>query len=79
MADCVVCELVASMVASWCCFRGFRGGLYKIGTIIDDAFLVGDRRRDCEIGVGVSGFLLKDSGLDDRRLGVEDSEVDKVG
>jgi len=31
--------------------------------------IVGDGRRDCEIGVGVSGFC----------PGVEDSEVDKVG
>jgi hypothetical protein len=77
VADCVVCKLVASMVASWCCFRGLRSGLGFIGTIIDDAFLVGDRRRGCEVGMGMSGFLLKDFGLDGR--GVEDSEVDKVG
>jgi hypothetical protein len=44
--------------------------------ITDDVFLVGDGRRDCEVGLGgVAGFLLKDSGLDDR--GLED--IDKMG
>ncbi len=43
--------------------------------IIDDGFLVGERRRDCEVGVGVSVFSLRSGLLDSR--GVKDE--DEIG
>jgi hypothetical protein len=44
--------------------------------IANVAFLVGDGSHDCEVGLGgMAGFLLKDSGLDNR--GLED--IDKMG
>jgi hypothetical protein len=74
--DCVGCELGA-LIVSWRCFRGLGSGLGLEEMTADDAFLAGDRRRDCKVGVGVdraTGVSLKDwlDGLDGRG-------IDKVG
>ena len=45
--------------------------------IIDDGFLVGERRHDCEVGVGVSVFSLRSRLLDSR--GVKDKDKDEIG
>jgi hypothetical protein len=64
--DCVDCG-----IAGWRCFRGLGSGLDFVGMITDDAFLIGDRRRDCEVEVGVLLKVWADG------WGVKD--VDKLG